>query len=45
MIATLDELSLDVLEAMGGTEARLDEQEAKSLPASDARPDRAGPAT
>ncbi len=45
VIATLDELSIDVLEAMGGTEARLDEQGAKSLPASDAGPEGAGPAT
>ncbi len=44
VIATLDELRLDALEAMGGAEARLDEQEAESFPASDPHSDWAGPA-
>jgi HAD superfamily hydrolase (TIGR01509 family) len=42
VIATLDELSVDVLAAMGGSEARLDEQEAESFPASDPHSDWAG---
>ncbi len=45
VIAALDELSLDALEAMGGAEARLDEQEAESFPASDPHSDWAGPGT
>lgn len=43
VIATLCELTVDALRAVGGAEARLDEQEVESFPASDPHSDWAGP--
>lgn len=43
VVATLDELTVEALDANGGTESRIDEQEVQSFPASDPHSDWAGP--
>lgn len=45
VLPALDDLTVGELEAVGNTEARLDEQEIESFPASDPHSDWAGPAT